>query len=56
MKLGLYRSRLAISLVNVYFTKGGGFGGKETRSFFLSTATAVAAHKFVCDLLVVRYV
>ena len=24
---------------------GGGFGGKETRSFYLSTAIAVAAHK-----------
>lgn len=26
---------------------GGGFGGKETRSCLLSTATAVAAHKLV---------
>ena len=26
---------------------GGGFGGKETRSFMLSTSLAVAAHKSV---------
>ena len=29
------------------FLLGGGFGGKETRSFYLSTAVAVAANKCV---------
>ena len=30
-----------------FFHVGGGFGGKETRSTFLSSAVAVAAHKLV---------
>ena len=32
---------------------GGGFGGKETRSTFLSSAVAVAAHKLVPQSAVV---
>lgn len=37
--------------VSFFESVGGGFGGKETRSFVLSTATAVAAYKLVADSL-----
>ena len=38
---------ISTSAINVQCYLGGGFGGKESRSTFLSSAVAVAAHKLV---------
>jgi len=43
-----YKSTFLVVLYTEYYMlmfSGGGFGGKETRTFLLSTPTAVAAHK-----------
>ena len=42
-----------MTVIGISFFVGGGFGGKESRSFFLSTATAVAANKLVAFALII---